>query len=182
MEAAISLKSDMVRFQLRVFLNCLGIFLKNLQITHYYYFTFVTIRYNAFQRSILGVLQCVAAWQYVAVRHSGCVAVCCSVLHCFTMCASMFQRGISSVLQCAALCSSLELKEGLTNLKKNYAATDSLELKKGLTNLKKFYAMTHSRAGYATLRCLFYLKYRKTKETKRGLINLMANRNAPVHE
>jgi len=126
----------------------------------------VTIEYNAFQRSIPGVFQyvevCGCVWQCVAVRHSGCVAVCCSVLHCIAL--------RYSVLQCVAVCSSVafrvccsvlhpRIQEGLDEFENFYAVTHSLELKKGLTNLKKSHATTHSRAGYETLRCRFYLKY-----------------------
>ena len=100
---------------------------------------------SVLQCGILGVLQCVAVY--------------CIVLHCVTVCYSVWQYVPAWHFECVAVCCNLEFKKGLTNLEKFYAVTHSLELKKGLTNLKKSYATTHSRAGYETLRCLFYLKY-----------------------
>ena len=48
---------------------------------------------RAFQRWLVGTLQCVAAFQCVAVCCSvlQCVAVCCSVLQCVAVCCSVLQ-------------------------------------------------------------------------------------------
>jgi len=117
MEAAISLKSDMVRLHLRIFLNCLGIFLKNLQNTT----NNALLLFHICDHSI----QCVPAQHSGSVSVCGCVwlrvsmlqcgilgvlqfvAVCCSVLHCFTVRYSVWQYVPARHFECVAVCCSV---------------------------------------------------------------------------